>query len=50
MLLQHINEPQASDRLREAVRRIIQEGNLTPDLGGTANTAQVRDQVIDFLR
>lgn len=50
MLLQHINETEASDRLRQAVSTVIQSGNLTPDLGGTATTLQVRDQVIENLK
>lgn len=50
MLLQHIKEDQAAERLRTAVSRVIKEGNLTPDLGGTASTVQVRDQVISFLQ
>ncbi len=49
MLLQHIGENVASERLRNAVSRIIQSGNLTPDLGGTAKTVQVRDQIIQAL-
>ncbi|MEI6045810.1 MAG: isocitrate/isopropylmalate dehydrogenase family protein [Chloroflexota bacterium] len=50
MLLQQINEVEASDRLQQAVTKIINEGNLTPDLGGTATTLEVRDQVIRFLQ
>ena len=49
MLLQHIGEPQAAERLQKAISTIIAEGTLTPDLGGTANTAQVRDRVIALL-
>ncbi len=50
MLLRHINEPAAADRLQEAITKIIAEGTLTPDLGGSANTIQVRDRVIELLR
>jgi tartrate dehydrogenase/decarboxylase/D-malate dehydrogenase len=49
MLLRHINEPAAADRLQAAITRIIAEGTLTPDLGGSANTVQVRDRVIELL-
>lgn len=49
MLLRHINEPAAADRLQTAITRIIAEGTLTPDLGGSANTVQVRDRVIELL-
>lgn len=50
MLLQHIKEPEAAARLQSAIDRLIQEGTLTPDLGGTANTAQVRDRILAFLK
>lgn len=50
MLLQHINEPVAAERLQTAINKIIAEGTLTPDLGGNANTAQVRDRVIELLK
>ena len=49
MLLNHIHEPAAAERLQKAVRALIAEGTLTPDLGGKANTAQVRDRVIELL-
>ncbi len=49
MLLQHIGEPQAATRLQAAINALIAEGTLTPDLGGTATTAQVRDRVIALL-
>lgn len=49
MLLQHINEPEAATRLQNAISKIIAEGTLTPDLGGTASTIQVRDRVIELL-
>jgi isopropylmalate/isohomocitrate dehydrogenase-like protein len=49
MMLQHIGEPAAAERLQTAVNKLIAEGTLTPDLGGNANTAQVRDRVIELL-
>jgi len=49
MLLQHINEAAASERLRQAVIKVIESGKVTPDLGGTANTRQVLEQVIQVL-
>lgn len=49
MLLRHINEPAAADRLQGAITKIIAEGTLTPDLGGAASTIQVRDRVIELL-
>ncbi len=49
MMLQHIGELEAAERLQQAVSGLIQEGTLTPDLGGTASTTQVRDRVIALL-
>lgn len=50
MLLQHIGELEAAERLQGAISRVIAEGTLTPDLGGTANTAQVRDRVLERMK
>lgn len=49
MLLQHINEPAAAEKLQNAITKIIAEGTLTPDLGGSSSTLQVRDRVIELL-
>lgn len=49
MLLQHLGETVAADHLQKAVTALITEGTLTPDLGGTANTVQVRDRIIELL-
>jgi homoisocitrate dehydrogenase len=49
MLLQHIGEDAAAERLQQAVQRVILTGNLTPDLGGTATTVQVTQAVIANL-
>ena len=40
-----------ADRLLEAVEEVLVEGKvLTPDLGGTATTSQVGDEVVNKLR
>ena len=49
MLLRHIKENQAADRLQKAVSKIIAGGTLTPDLGGNATTKQVTEAVIASL-
>ena len=41
MMLRHLHEEQAADRLRAAVERVMSEGQvLTPDLGGSAKTKE----------
>lgn len=41
--------PQIADRIEQAVEAILQEGNLPPDLGGSASTASVGDALIFAL-
>lgn len=49
MLLEHIQQPQATQRVRNAVTQTVKDGVLTKDLGGTANTQQVTRAVISNL-
>ena len=51
MMLEHLGEASAAQRLMRAVEAVTARGDvLTPDLGGTATTAQVTDAVIAALR
>src|SRR5580704_10525212 len=51
MMLEHIGEKPAADRLMRAVERVTADPALhTPDLGGSATTAQVTAAVCDVLR
>jgi tartrate dehydrogenase/decarboxylase/D-malate dehydrogenase len=51
MMLEHLGEKQAADRLMRAVEKVTADPSLhTPDLGGTANTRQVTDAVLEALR
>jgi tartrate dehydrogenase/decarboxylase/D-malate dehydrogenase len=51
MMLDHLGESQASQRLMAAIERVTADKSLhTPDLGGRATTAQVTDAVIDAIR
>jgi tartrate dehydrogenase/decarboxylase/D-malate dehydrogenase len=51
MMLEHLGEKAAADRLMRAVERVTADVNLhTPDLGGSATTRQVTDAVIEALR
>jgi tartrate dehydrogenase/decarboxylase/D-malate dehydrogenase len=50
MLLEHLGEPAAGQRLMAAVEAVTRRGSvLSPDLGGTATTAEVTDAVIAAL-
>jgi isocitrate dehydrogenase (NAD+) len=47
LLLEHLNETQAAERISRAVRKVIQEGRtVTFDLGGSASTTQMTDAIV----
>ena len=51
MMLDHLGERAASERLMRAVERVTAEPDLhTPDLGGPATTRKVTDAVCEALR
>jgi tartrate dehydrogenase/decarboxylase/D-malate dehydrogenase len=51
MMLEHLGEKPAADRLMRAVERVTADPALhTPDLGGKATTQQVTDAVCEALR
>ena len=46
MMLDHLGEQAAADRVREAVRAVLREGKkLTVDLGGTAGTTELAEAI-----
>jgi tartrate dehydrogenase/decarboxylase/D-malate dehydrogenase len=49
MMLEHLGEAKAGARLMKAVEKVTAQGLLTPDLGGTAKTADVTRAVIAAL-
>ncbi|KER09593.1 MAG: isocitrate dehydrogenase [[Candidatus Thermochlorobacteriaceae] bacterium GBChlB] len=50
MMLQHIAEDHAAERILSAVYRVLGEGKvLTPDLRGDATTRQFTDEIIKFI-
>jgi tartrate dehydrogenase/decarboxylase/D-malate dehydrogenase len=50
MMLEHLGEPAAAARLMRAIERVTGNSALhTPDLGGTATTAQVTEAVCETL-
>ena len=51
MLLEHIGEPSAANRLMNAIERVTADQQFhTPDLGGDAKTEQVTRAVIEAVR
>ncbi len=49
MLLEHLDEPEAAARVRDAVESVLADGPRTPDLGGDATTGEVAAAVVDRL-
>ena len=50
LMLDHLGEPDAASRLMDAIERTLAAGDvLTPDLGGTATTADVTKRVCAAL-
>jgi isocitrate dehydrogenase (NAD+) len=46
MMLDHLGEQQAADRVRSAVHAVLKEGQkLTRDLGGTAGTTEIAEAI-----
>ena len=51
LMLEHLNEGPAADRVARAVRSVIREGrSVTFDLGGTASTTAMTDAIVAALR
>ncbi len=50
MMLEHLGEPRAAERLMRAVEQVCAAGILSPDLGGTATTKEVTKAVVDAVR
>ena len=50
MMLRHLQFPSFADRLENAVKRVILEGNCrTKDLGGNCTTQRLVDAVIAYV-
>lgn len=50
LMLRHLGEAQAADRLRGAIEKVLAEGQaLTPDLGGKAGTQAYVDALVGAL-
>jgi isocitrate dehydrogenase (NAD+) len=50
MMLRHLGETAAADRIESAVRQVLEKGErTTPDLGGPASTTEMTDAIIAAL-
>jgi isocitrate/isopropylmalate dehydrogenase len=50
MMLRHIGEVEAADRIEYAVRQVLEKGEkTTPDLGGSAGTREMTRAIIAEL-
>jgi tartrate dehydrogenase/decarboxylase/D-malate dehydrogenase len=49
MMLRHVELPEAAAAIDAAVEAVLRDGPRTPDLGGTASTAEVGAAVLDAL-
>ncbi len=51
MMLTHLGEPEAANRVQAAVEKVVAEGKtVTGDLGGTATTKQYTDALVSVLQ
>jgi len=51
LMLEHINEKEAAQRIEAALTALIKEGkHVTPDLGGSAGTKEMTEALIDLLK
>jgi isocitrate/isopropylmalate dehydrogenase len=49
-MLAWLGEQEASEKLLECVERVCEQGVVTRDLGGSANTAEVTDAVCSEIQ
>lgn len=51
LMLEHLNEQRAADKILHAVQRILSEGDVvTFDLGGSASTTQMTDAIVAAVK
>lgn len=51
MMLQHIGELDAADKIEKALEKVIKEGkHVTPDLGGNAGTSEFTEAIIKEIK
>jgi isocitrate dehydrogenase (NAD+) len=50
LMLRHLRETAAADRVEQAIRDVVADGrSVTYDLGGTAGTSEMADAVVERL-
>lgn len=49
LMLEHLGDAEAAKRVEDAVDRVLRDGPLTPDLGGSASTRDVTEAVVAAL-
>ena len=49
LMLDHLQQPDAANQIRQAIERTLAAGHKTPDLGGTMTTEEMGSCVIDHL-
>ena len=49
-MLEHLGEESAATRLMKAIEEVCAAGIMTPDVGGSATTAEVTDAMIASIR
>ena len=49
MILDHLNESVYARQLEKAVRGVLEDNAVTPDLGGQLTTSQVGDRIVDAI-
>ena len=50
MMLEHLGYPAEAGRINDAIRATVAAGIMTPDLGGTATTAEFHDHLAGRIR
>ncbi len=50
MMLEHLGQDAAAAHLMRSMEEVIRRGATTPDVGGTSNTEEVSDEIIQQIR
>ena len=51
MMLEYLGQRECAAKIRKAVDEVLEEGtHLTPDIHGTATTAEYRDAIIEKIK
>ncbi|MBN0996960.1 hypothetical protein JTM47_35430, partial [Pseudomonas aeruginosa] len=48
-MLEHLGERHAAALIMESIEYVCEKGILTPDVGGSANTAEVTRAVVHYI-